>query len=123
MDADYARNQRDPTDGRPFFAQSLTPLTTVISVPQPGRVICDAGLKAMSLDSGPPSLERHPGLTFGGCSDEHTRMSAAPETAFRPGDQLQLVPGHCDPTVGMHEWIVAHKDGVVTDLWPVARGW
>jgi len=123
MDADYGLNLRDPADGRPSFAQSLTILATVLSVPFPERVVCDAGLKAMSLDSGPPSLARHPGLTFGGCSDEHTKMEAAPGVTFRPGDQVQLIPGHCDPTVAMHDWIVVHADGVVTELWPVARGW
>jgi D-serine deaminase-like pyridoxal phosphate-dependent protein len=123
MDADYGLNLRDPADGRPFFRQSLTILTTVISVPFPERVVCDAGLKAMSLDSGPPSLARHPDLTFGGCSDEHTKMEAVAGAVFRPGDQLQLIPGHCDPTVAMHDWIVVHAEGIVTDLWPVARAW
>ena len=39
------------------------------------------------------------------------------------GDQLRLVPGHCDPTCNMHDWIVGVRDGVVEAVWPVlARG-
>jgi D-serine deaminase-like pyridoxal phosphate-dependent protein len=122
MDADYARNIRDADSDIPAFAQSLTLLTTVISTPTPERAVCDAGLKAMSLDSGPPSLALHPGLTYVGTSDEHSTLHVLPGTTLRPGDRLQIVPGHCDPTVAMHDWIVAHQDHVVTDLWPVARG-
>jgi len=123
MDADYARNQPSGESGVPAFEHALTVLATVISLPATGRAVCDAGLKAMSLDSGPPSLARHPGLTYGGASDEHSTVQIAPGTVLQLGDKLQLVPGHCDPTVAMHDWIVVHEDGVVTDLWPVARGW
>jgi D-serine deaminase-like pyridoxal phosphate-dependent protein len=122
MDADYARNQRGPGDV-PRFAHALTLLTTVISVPVPERIVCDAGLKAMSLDSGPPSLALHPGLDYAGPSDEHSTLRAGPGVSLHPGDRLQLIPGHCDPTVAMHDWLVVHEDGVVRELWPIARGW
>ncbi|MCX8115728.1 MAG: DSD1 family PLP-dependent enzyme, partial [Burkholderiaceae bacterium] len=39
------------------------------------------------------------------------------------GDKALLVPGHCDPTVNLHDWIVAIRKGVVEAVWPVdARG-
>ena len=123
MDADYARNEPDGDDDAPGFAQSLTILTTVISRPLPDRAICDAGLKAMSLDSGPPSLALHPGIEFAGSSDEHSKLNLPADMDLRIGDRLHLIPGHCDPTVAMHEWILAHDGGLVTDVWPVARGW
>ncbi|HTW25676.1 MAG TPA: DSD1 family PLP-dependent enzyme [Acetobacteraceae bacterium] len=123
MDADYALNQPDPQRAVPGFAHALTLLTTVISTPVPGRLVCDAGLKSMSLDSGPPSLALHPGLAYAGPSDEHSTLDAPPDCTLQPGDRLQLIPGHCDPTVAMHDWLVVHADGVVTELWPVARGW
>jgi len=123
MDADYARNEREESSDIPVFAQSLTVLTTVISAPAPGRAVCDAGLKAMSLDSGPPSLARHAGVDFAGSSDEHSKLNLHPGTALSAGDRLHLIPGHCDPTVAMHDWILAHDGRVVADVWPVARGW
>ncbi len=123
MDVDYGRNARSAVGDVPEFAHALTVLTTVISRPGPERAVCDAGLKAFSLDSGPPSLARHPGIAFRGASDEHSTLTLDGGSALRIGDRLQLLPGHCDPTVAMHDWIVAHQDGVVAGLWPVARGW
>ena len=123
MDADYRRNSHDENSRVPDFLQSLTILATVISTPASDRAVCDAGLKAMSLDSGPPSLALHPGLAFLGASDEHSTLHLQSGASLQPGDQVQIVPGHCDPTVAMHDWLVAHEDGVVTDLWPIARGW
>jgi D-serine deaminase-like pyridoxal phosphate-dependent protein len=122
MDADYARNRRGPNNELPDFGHALSLLTTVISAPTPERAVCDAGLKAMSLDSGPPSLARHPGLTFTGASDEHSTLTVETGPAPAIGTQLQLLPGHCDPTVAMHDWLVIHDNNVVAALWPVARG-
>ncbi len=123
MDADYARNEGDAAAGLPNFAQSLTVLATVVSSPAPGRAVCDAGLKAMSLDSGPPSLALHPGVSFAGASDEHSKLDLAPEARLQIGDRLHLIPGHCDPTVAMHDWILAHDGRTVSHVWPIARGW
>ncbi len=123
MDADYLRNLRDEDSRVPGFLQSLTVLTTVISTPVSGRAVCDAGLKAMSLDSGPPSVALSRLIAFVGASDEHSTLHVQPGVSVQPGDQVRIVPGHCDPTVALHDWLVAHEDGVVTDLWSIARGW
>ena len=38
-------------------------------------------------------------------------------------ERLRLIPGHCDPTVNLHDWYVGVRGGVVECLWPVtARG-
>ena len=36
------------------------------------------------------------------------------------GDKLRLVPGHCDPTVNLHDWYVGIRRQRVECLWPVA---
>jgi len=42
---------------------------------------------------------------------------------LRVGDKLRLVPGHCDPTVNLYDWLVGVRDGRVECVWPVsARG-
>jgi len=124
MDVDYAKNEADPR--WPAFEQSLFILTTVMSRRRDAgheRATLDAGLKAYSTDSGPaqPAFE---GWRVRGASDEHTvldRAGAGPGLAL--GDKPLLVPGHVDPTVNLHEWIVAVRDGVVEAVWPVeARG-
>jgi D-serine deaminase-like pyridoxal phosphate-dependent protein len=41
-------------------------------------------------------------------------------TGPRLGERLKLVPGHCDPTVNLYDWIVAVRNHRVEALWPVA---
>ena len=36
---------------------------------------------------------------------------------------LRMLPGHCDPTVNLHDWLVVMRGDRVEDVWPVsARG-
>lgn len=121
MDADYGRND---WDGLPRFAQSLYILTTVMSAPTPDRVVVDAGLKAHSIDSGMPLVHGRDGLAYAKASDEHGVVDVAAGAA-RPalGEKLRLVPGHCDPTVNLYDWLVAYRGRTVEAVWPiVARG-
>jgi D-serine deaminase-like pyridoxal phosphate-dependent protein len=118
MDADYGRID---WEGLPRFAQSLFILTTVMSAPVPERVVVDAGLKAHSVDSGMPLVHGRPGLEYAKASDEHGVVDVAPGAARpRLGEKLRLVPGHCDPTVNLYDWIVACRGEAVEAVWPVA---
>ena len=105
MDGDYGRNADTPSK----FAQSLYVHTTVISAARGKRVV-DAGSKAVDLLSGVPKAvaidgAAPPGLdavVFSSGGDEHgvLRGDALDDDAVLPvGSTLQLVPGHCDPTV------------------------
>jgi D-serine deaminase-like pyridoxal phosphate-dependent protein len=131
MDADYARN-----DCAHPFEHALFVLATVMSRggaldgASAQRVVVDAGLKAHSVDSGLPRVHADAfgapleGLEFRGASDEHGVIDVRPGArAPRLGDRLRLVPGHCDPTVNLHDWIVAVRGTRVEAVWPVtARG-
>ena len=57
-------------------------------------------------------------------SDEHAVMSLEPPVpALTVGDKLRLIPGHCDPTVNLHDWFVCLRNDRVEALWPItARG-
>jgi D-serine deaminase-like pyridoxal phosphate-dependent protein len=115
MDADYARNATaDP------FAHALFVLTSVISVGRDGHAVCDAGLKALSTDSGLPLVYLRPDVVYRSASDEHGTLASRGDLVV--GSRLMLVPGHCDPTVNMHDWLVAVRADRVEDVWPVARG-
>jgi D-serine deaminase-like pyridoxal phosphate-dependent protein len=122
MDADYNRNEVD--SAWPHFEQSLFVWTTVMSRPNAGRAMVDAGLKASSVDSGMPQVWNLPGVEFVKASDEHGVLVIAPGVeAPALGEKLLLVPGHCDPTVNLYDWFVCVRRGVVEALWPVsARG-
>ncbi len=118
MDADYGRNA---WEGFPGFEQSLYIWTTAMSVPAPGRVIVDAGLKAHSFDSGNPLVAGWPGVEYIRGSDEHGVLKV-PSGARAPtlGEKLRLIPGHCDPTVNLYDWLVCYRGERVEALWPVA---
>ena len=118
MDADYGRNA---WDGFPRFEQSLYIWTTAMSTPAPGRVIVDAGLKAHSFDSGNPLVAGWPGVEYIRGSDEHGVLKVA-SGARAPalGEKLRLIPGHCDPTVNLYDWLVCYRGERVEALWPVA---
>ena len=121
MDADYARNE---WSGFPPFEHSLFVVATVMSRPARKRAIVDAGLKALSFDSGLPVVAGWPGVRYLNASDEHGRLEIAPD-ARGPvlGERVRLIPGHCDPTVNLHDWFVCVRGGIVEALWPItARG-
>ncbi len=120
MDADYGRNLDD--DGQPYrrFEQSLFVYATVMSRPGGSRVVVDAGLKAISMDSGPPLVHDMPGLEYVFKGDEHG-IIRLPESgsSLHVGSKVLLVPGHCDPTVNMHDYYVGVRDGWVESVWPI----
>lgn len=119
MDADYGRNALAPDQHA--FEQSLFVLTTVMSTPSRARVIVDAGLKASAFDSGPPVVHAATGLVYEKGSDEHGVIGVASDASPPSlGDRLRLVPGHCDPTVNLHDWIVGVRGERVESVWRVA---
>ncbi len=123
MDADYGRNIGD--DGQPVhaFRHSLFLLTTVMSRPVPRRAVVDAGLKAHSIDSGMPLVVEVPGATYTRASDEHGVIELTGAANVTLGQKIRLIPGHCDPTVNLHDWLVCYRDGRVEAIWPIsARG-
>ena len=83
-----------------------------------GRAVVDAGLKSFSVDSGLPVVHDRPGVTCIKLSDEHgvLEVTGAP---LRLGEKLALIPGHCDPTVNLHDWYVGIRAGRVETVWPV----
>jgi D-serine deaminase-like pyridoxal phosphate-dependent protein len=126
MDADYARTKR--ADGGPFdaYEHALFVYATVMSAPVPERAIVDAGHKALAVDSGMPVPWKLPGALYHRPSDEHGILDlSASQVKPRRGDKVLLVPGHCDPTVNLHDWYVGIRglggdDARVECLWPVA---
>jgi 3-hydroxy-D-aspartate aldolase len=97
-----------------------------MSAPSPERLVVDAGLKAFAIDSGMPTPWQLPGAVYHRPSDEHGIIDAT-ACAERPrrGDKVLLVPGHCDPTVNLHDWYVGIRqmgsgEAKVECLWPVA---
>lgn len=124
MDRDYSLNLNAEREQQPEFLQSLFIQTTVMSTPEPDRVVTDAGLKSLTAESGLPGVDGIEGADILDVSDEHTNIRFR-DAGMRPdlGDIVRLVPGHCDPTVNLHDWIIGVRNGRVECIWPVsARG-
>ncbi len=122
MDADYAGNAHDPA--QPAFEHALFVKAQVMSVGA-AHAVCDAGHKSHAIDSGLPrvhSLPGQPSLTYANGGDEHGILHPAPhenastgntENALPAlGDILWLIPGHCDPTVNLHEHYIGVRGGL-----------
>ena len=117
MDADYARNQRDPA--QPPFEHALFVKSQVISVAF-DHAVCDAGHKSHAIDSGGPTVHPLPGqppLATRNGGDEATILTPLESGGELPalpalGDTVWLIPGHCDPTVNLHNQLIAVRGGL-----------
>jgi D-serine deaminase-like pyridoxal phosphate-dependent protein len=127
MDRDYADNQATP--GAPRFEHALFVKSQVMSRGASHAVV-DAGHKAHAVDSGLPQVWQRD-LAFGNGGDEHGILmpngTGARAALPQLGETVWLVPGHCDPTVNLHDHYIALRGGlahgVVEAVWPVdARG-
>jgi D-serine deaminase-like pyridoxal phosphate-dependent protein len=121
MDADYNRNLDASGKAKPDFEQSLFIWATVMSRPTAERAIVDAGLKAFSVDSGMPVVPDFPEAELTRASDEHGRLDIKGKgEGLEVGEKIRLIPGHCDPTVNLHDWYVGIRRQRVECIWPVA---
>jgi D-serine deaminase-like pyridoxal phosphate-dependent protein len=110
MDADYARNEADPA--QPQFGHALFVKTQVMSVCAT-HAVCDAGHKSHAIDSGLPVVHGA-ALEYCNGGDEHGILRGTHPNVKLPalGDVLWLIPGHCDPTVNLHDWMIGVRGGL-----------
>lgn len=118
MDTEYAKL------GLPF-AECLSVMSRVISTaPDRSWAVVDAGLKALGMDHGNPSVQD--GIV-GFCSDEHTTLypnKGQPEVIWKVGDLVSLSPAHVDPTIAKHQNMFAYEGNTLVEKWPIdLRGW
>jgi D-serine deaminase-like pyridoxal phosphate-dependent protein len=114
MDADYAQNERDPV--QPHFEHALFVKTQVVSR-HASHAVCDAGHKSHAIDSGLPqvhALKRQEELDYFNGGDEHGILRPSSGHTGLPdlGQMLWLIPGHCDPTVNLHDVMIGVSGGL-----------
>ena len=109
MDADYAANERDAA--QPVFEHALFVKTQVMSSGL-RHAVCDAGHKSHAIDSGLPKVWGGE-FDYANGGDEHGILRPAGHDRIPPlGEVLWLVPGHCDPTVNLHDHLVGVSGGL-----------
>ena len=108
---------------------ALTVLSTVLSVPHPGRAVIDAGSKTLTTDL--LGLEGHghvlgwPQLRIRSLSEEHGVLINGEGGAvdLSVGERLQVVPNHCCVVSNMTDSVVLHQaGGFVERVAVAARG-
>ena len=114
MDADYAANERDPA--QPQFEHALFVKSQVISSRE-DHAVCDAGHKSHAIDSGLPKVhafDAESELEYFNGGDEHGILRPAGGSSRVPaiGRMLWLIPGHCDPTVNLYDFMIGVSGGL-----------
>lgn len=101
-------------------------MATVISHPRPGVITCDAGHKAVGVDSGVPNcaVVGHPELKPLKPSEEHLPMEVEAGNPLPAiGEKLYLVPRHVCPTVNnFDQALFVHNGRIVANEAVTARG-
>ena len=106
MDRDYADNEPDPA--QPVFEHALFVKSQVMSV-SASHAVVDAGHKSHAIDSGLPAVHGL-ALDYANGGDEHGILRGAVLPAL--GDTVWLIPGHCDPTVNLHDHMLGVRGGL-----------
>ncbi len=114
MDADYAANERDPA--QPQFEHALFVKSQVMSSGLL-HAVCDAGHKSHAIDSGLPrvlNLQPTGELEYANGGDEHgvLRPAGGNQRVPKLDDVVWLIPGHCDPTVNLHDFLIGVSGGL-----------
>jgi D-serine deaminase-like pyridoxal phosphate-dependent protein len=103
------------------FPFALTVLATVISRPNPTRIVLDAGRKAMPGDAAMPQPIGLPSIGAMRLSAEHAKIELeGPSERPAIGEKVEFVVGYHDTTVHLHEELVAVRNGRVEAVWPIA---
>lgn len=106
----------------PDFGPTLSVLATVISKPESGRIVADAGLKAMSGENGFPSIKGIPGLQVKAMHIEHTIMEITDQTInVDVGDKVEFWVHFLDPTLILHGRLYGVRRGEVEQILQVER--
>jgi D-serine deaminase-like pyridoxal phosphate-dependent protein len=98
-------------------------LTTIISTPEPGVAIGDAGVRAVSSLSGMPTVFDRPGVTVEKMDSDHSVFKVERGASLTVGDQVLLIPAQQDAMVSRWDRFVGLRGGKVEVVWDIqARG-
>jgi D-threonine aldolase len=99
------------------FRPALTLLTTVTSVHE-RYAICDAGLKSLSNEFGPP-LAKNGSFKVARLSEEHGTITGEGVASLKAGDRVEVVPSHGDTTLNLHDVYNVRRGDDVLEVWPI----
>lgn len=94
-------------------------LSTIISTPSPNIAIGDAGMRALSMPDGLPTVEGLPGITVKSLSDDHSVLQSDGTTNFKVGQQFLLLPWYQDMMINRWDQYIAIRNGSVEEVWDI----
>jgi D-serine deaminase-like pyridoxal phosphate-dependent protein len=127
----YALNDRQQLVLGSAAADELAAVVaaTVVSHPDPGRFVIDAGAKSLTKDraeylEGFGLLPGHPGAIVSRVFDYHGTVELGTDAPMPGiGDVVAVVPNHICPVVDLYDAAVIVRGGAIVDRWPIdARG-
>jgi len=104
---------------RPEFRQALSILTAICSRPRPGVAVVDVGVKGVGAEFGPPRLKNVALYELGRFASEEHTVWLIPDSSVTLGDKIEMIPSHGCTTCNLYRELVAHRDGIVVDVWPI----
>ena len=113
---------------RPFrtqFEPAARVMTTVSSLPEPGIVITDGGLKSIGSEWGDPSVYNVAGARVRGLSAEHANLQLDGDSDRGPGldEKVWLTPADIGTCVNLHDYMFGVRGGRLELVWDIpARG-
>lgn len=120
MDATYRM-----VEGLEAYDYALTVLTTITSLPRPSVAVCDAGLKAVTIEPNRPLplIKGAENATYERPSEEHGRLKIEPDASLRIGDKIELVVPHCCTNTNLYDSFHCMRDDELEAVWKItARG-
>jgi D-serine deaminase-like pyridoxal phosphate-dependent protein len=121
MDTHYSKIGGKDSAGDDYndFANSLSVLTTVISRPNRGYAVVDAGITALTMDERVPAAMGATGMVYSSAEEYGILKLDNPSRDLKVGDQLQMTPGHCCTTVNLYDVCFGIRNGIVEHAWAV----
>jgi D-serine deaminase-like pyridoxal phosphate-dependent protein len=99
---------------------AMSVLATVISRPNPTRIVTDSGFKTLSTQGTMPAPKGIANVGGVRMSAEHGTIELdAPNTEVKVGEKLEWHVGYTDATVILHETMYGVRNGIVEVEWPV----
>ena len=122
MDSEYLAVEH----GGPRYAAALKMISSVISANHPGNATIDAGTKAIYVTPGAPAQVVKNNLPCPGFSydwdfgDEHGHLRFPENVSLFPGERVELIVSHCDPTVNLFDELFIVQKEKVVDTWKIS---
>jgi D-serine deaminase-like pyridoxal phosphate-dependent protein len=105
---------------------ALTVLSTVISVPEAGRAVLDAGSKSLSSDLAPESLgygmlKEDNTAVLWKLNEEHGFLDLSQaRVRLHVGDKVEVIPNHCCVVCNLFDEMIAVRGSEAAEVWPIA---